>query len=366
MPKITRIRIVNFQYNNEKRWILDELYDLSDDEGRSGVNTLIALMNGGGKTVLTHLILQPILPGAKVAKRRIEDFFTKASCHCFVLLEWQKDYSTEKLLTGIAMAASESSGQNENVRGKTMRYYTFYANYEDDRFPYSVVNLPLSRNESGRFVAAEYEYVRKAAEKSGGVLQCYSSEQNKDWKGKLEEYGIFQEIWRNLMEPLNSDENGMSQYFAKFKTSDRLIDNLLIPVIESRLGQRGDRDSVDNEDSSLATMLLRYVKDLETYGAGTLRNISSGCSVTTAECTGTLESLGRKSAHRPRFVRIFRRFTSGDFGAQSAETNAGRMFGGIERQTPPYRLGRSVGEFLYPAAGRGSLRGGAESRERPS
>ena len=52
----------------------------------------------------------------------------------------------------------------------------------------------------------------------------------------------------------------MSQYFAKFKTSDRLINNLLIPVIESRLGQRGDRDSVDNEDSSLATMLLRYVK----------------------------------------------------------------------------------------------------------
>lgn len=263
MPKITRIRIANFQYNNEKRWILDELYDLSDDEGHSGVNTLIALMNGGGKTVLTHLMLQPILPGAKVAKRRIEDFFTKASCHCFVLLEWQKDYSAEKLLTGIAMAASESSGQNENVRGKTMRYYTFYANYEDERFPYSIANLPLSRNENGRFVAVEYEYVRKTAEKSGGVLQCYSSEQDKDWKWKLEEYGIFQEVWRNLMEPLNSDENGMSQYFAKFKTSDRLINNLLIPVIESRLGQRGDRNFIDNEDSSLATMLLQYVKQYQ-------------------------------------------------------------------------------------------------------
>ena len=118
MPQISKVRIVNFHYNDGKRLIADELYDLASRDRDDALNVLINLANGGGKSVLVQLMLQPIIPKAKVAGRRIESFFNKASDHCFVLLEWIKDNSTEKLLTGIAMAAAESlTAEEDTSRG---------------------------------------------------------------------------------------------------------------------------------------------------------------------------------------------------------------------------------------------------------
>ncbi|MCF0134170.1 MAG: hypothetical protein HUJ72_09915, partial [Blautia sp.] len=75
MPQISKIRIVNFQYNDGKRLIADELYDF-DSENKGPSDVLINLANGGGKSVLVQLMMQPIIPRAKVAGRRIESFFT--------------------------------------------------------------------------------------------------------------------------------------------------------------------------------------------------------------------------------------------------------------------------------------------------
>ena len=267
MPQLARVRIVNFQYNNGKRLIPDELYDFSDAQGNACANTLIALINGGGKSVLVQLMLQPILPEAKVSKRRIADFFTSASCHCFIVLEWLLDNSPMKLITGISMAASNtadlSAGKladddSPGKRGHSVRYYTFCANYTNDSAPCAIASLPLSYNANGLFQAAEYEYIRKLKNKgSMGDLRCYSSKDNAEWKKKLEEYGIYQDEWRHLMEPLNSDEGGMSQFFSQpqFKTADRLIDGLFIPAVETRLGQ-----SSQGVDSSLSAMLINYAK----------------------------------------------------------------------------------------------------------
>ena len=75
MPRIRRIRIVNINYNNGKRLIPDELFDLTDENGHEGLNTLISLINGGGKSVLVQLMMQPILPRAHASSRKIEEFF---------------------------------------------------------------------------------------------------------------------------------------------------------------------------------------------------------------------------------------------------------------------------------------------------
>ena len=129
MPQISKIRIVNFNYNDGKRLIADELYDFASAQQDEARNVLINLANGGGKSVLVQLMMQPIIPKAKVAGRRIELFFTKPTDHCFVLLEWLKDNSNEKLLTGIAMAAGMSSAlEDESSRGMSIKYYTFYSN----------------------------------------------------------------------------------------------------------------------------------------------------------------------------------------------------------------------------------------------
>lgn len=253
MPQISKVRIINFNYNDGKRLIADELYDFASKEKDDALNVLINLANGGGKSVLVQLMMQPIIPKAKVAGRKIESFFNKASDHCFVLIEWIKDNSIEKLLTGIAMSASESSTtEDDSSRGMAVKYYTFYSNYTSYSSPYDIANMPLSKKENGRFVAAEFDAVRTLARKSNGVLNYYVADDNPKWQKKLAEYGLIQSEWR-MMEKLNSEEGGLSKFFGDFKTSDHLVDRLLIPTIESKLNQTHSK-----EDNSLATMLLSY------------------------------------------------------------------------------------------------------------
>lgn len=255
MPKISKARIVNFNYNDGNRLIADELFDFSNEKDDDALNVLINLANGGGKSVLVQLMMQPVIPRAKVAGRKIESFFGKLSDHCFVVLEWLKDDSSEKLLTGISMAAREiPSTEDETSGGMGIKYYTFYANYASDASECSLVNLPLSRNESGRFLPAEYDSMKKLSRKSKGQLSYYSSDDNPQWQRKLEEYGLFQEEWR-MMEKLNSEEGGLGKFFGDFKTSDQLIDRLFIPTIEGKL-----KIAHSKEDSSLSTMLLAYAR----------------------------------------------------------------------------------------------------------
>lgn len=252
MPQIRRIRIVNISYNNGKRLIPDELFDLTDENGSAGLNTLISLINGGGKSVLVQLMMQPVLPRAHASSRKIEDYFTHARDHGYILLEWALDNSSTRLLTGIAIAAAESSDES---RGRNIKYYTFYTTYTQDSAKYGIINLELSQAEGNRFVPAEFDFIRKLANRSNGELRYYSDRESVAWKEKLEEYGIFQEQWRTLTEKLNSSENGMTSYFEKFKTSDQLIDGLLIPAIESHLSQTDTAG-----ENALSAMMIGYLE----------------------------------------------------------------------------------------------------------
>lgn len=255
MPQISKVRIVNFNYNDGKRLIADELYDFSAIEQDNALNVLINLANGGGKSVLVQLMLQPLVPKAKVAGRSIESFFNKASDHCFVLLEWLKDSSTEKLLTGIAMSAKDNTSiEDDFERGRSIKYYTFYSNYSAYNSQYDIINMPLSKKENGIFVPASFDSVRKLARKSNGALNYYASDDNPRWRKKLAEYGLSFEEWKTIAE-LNSEEGGLSKFFGSFKTSDNLIDELLIKTIERKLTQIQTK-----EDNSLVTMLRSYAE----------------------------------------------------------------------------------------------------------
>ena len=252
MPQIRRIRIVNISYNNGKRLIPDELFDLTDENGNAGLNTLISLINGGGKSVLVQLMMQPVLPRAHASSRKIEDYFTHSRDHGYILLEWALDNSSTRLLTGIAIAAAESSDES---RGRNIKYYTFCTTYTQDSAKYGIINLELSQADGNRFVPADFDFIRKLANRSNGELRYYSDRDSVAWKEKLEEYGIFQEQWRNLTEKLNSSENGITSYFEKFKTSDQLIDGLLIPAIESHLSQTDTAG-----ESTLSAMMIGYLE----------------------------------------------------------------------------------------------------------
>lgn len=251
MPQISKLRIVNFQYNEGKRLIADELFDF-EQEKKTPSNVLINLANGGGKSVLVQLMLQPVIPKAKVAGRRIESFFTKSTDHCFIAMEWNLENSKMKLMTGIAIASTDARVDQDAERGFQIKYYTFLSSYLNDREAYSITSLPLSRKENGRFVPAAFEDIRSLARKSNGGLLRFASDDSVKWWDKLAEYGVYQNEWR-VMEELNASEDGMSKYFSRFRTSDRIIDELILPSIE-----RQQTQSLSKEDNSLETMLISY------------------------------------------------------------------------------------------------------------
>ena len=115
MPKINRIRIVNFSYNNNKRHILDETFDFF-----GGQNALLSLSNGGGKSVLVQAILQPILPKISLLNRRFKDFFTARNTPSYIMLEWLLDDAAGYLLTGIAVSPVTHRSEERRV-GKEAR-----------------------------------------------------------------------------------------------------------------------------------------------------------------------------------------------------------------------------------------------------
>ena len=257
MPQICKCRIVNFRYNGGKRLIADELFDFGNELGNGAKNTLIDMANGIGKTVMVQLLLQPIIPNASISGRKIQSYFKNSSDHCFILLEWLKDNSNEKLLTGIAIAAGEEANtdlESDNNIGRKIRYYTFITNYSDST-DYDIAHLPLSKKENNTFMPATYKDFIDSYKKSKRFT-FYRSDENRSWKEKLAEYGILQTEWHTVMEKLNSKEGGITDFFEDFKKSDELFDKLLIPTIEKRL----EIKKLSGEDDSLETMLIDHAK----------------------------------------------------------------------------------------------------------
>ncbi|MBR5091207.1 MAG: hypothetical protein IK093_17415 [Ruminiclostridium sp.] len=257
MPQISKIRIVNFRYDGN-RFIPDELYDLTSPETGEALNSLFNLNNGGGKTVLVQLMMQPVNPRAMAGGRHIEDYFTRPGDHAFILLEWKLDGSKDKLLTGIAIAAGTSASSDDDQKGSRIRYYTFRTTYEKSS-PYDIAALELSENRNGRYYPADFDYIKAQAKASKGALEYYSSDDSAKWAEMLsEEYDIHRTEWETVIETLNKDEGGLNQYFDDAKTSDKLIAKFFIPAIEQKLISTAPK----RHDSSLETMLINYAKKI--------------------------------------------------------------------------------------------------------
>lgn len=256
MPQISKIRIVNISYNDGKRFIPDELYDLEMDS-KEALNSLFNLNNGGGKTVLVQLMMQPINPKAMAGGRHIEDYFTRQGDHGYILIEWTTDGSKEKLLTGIAIAANNSNQSDEDKRGNSIKYYTFKTVYEGYS-QYSISSLELSKNENGKYVPASFDYIREKAKNSKGAIQIFSSDNSVKWAEELSNYGIEKSEWKTVIEPLNKDEGGLNQFFDEAKTSEKLITKFFIPAIEDKMNSAAKVE----KDNSLETMLINYAKKI--------------------------------------------------------------------------------------------------------
>ena len=226
MPAIRKIRIVNFRFNDGAKLIPDEIFCTENAEGKP-IDTLLNLDNGGGKSVIVQLLLQPVCPKAKVQNRNISDYFQKGTDHAFVLIEWALDGSTNSLLTGIALAAS-TTADDEN-ESKTVRYYTFMHDYTRTGDKLDLINLPLTERTGSHIRPMSFDDLRKYLQNR--KVECYPSDAQRRYQNLLEEYGILHTEWENILVRINAVEGGITKFFEEYRTADRLLDKFIIPGV---------------------------------------------------------------------------------------------------------------------------------------
>ena len=226
MPSIRKIRIVNFRFNDGAKLIPDEIFCTENAEGKP-VDTLLNLDNGGGKSVIVQLLLQPVCPKAKVQNRNISDYFQKGTDHAFVLIEWALDGSSNSLLTGIALAAS-TTADDEN-ESRTVRFYTFIHDYTRTGDKLDLISLPLSERTGGHIRPLSFDELRKYLQNR--KVEYYPSDSLRRYHKRLEEYGILHTEWENILVRINSVEGGITKFFEEYRTADRLLDKFIIPGV---------------------------------------------------------------------------------------------------------------------------------------
>lgn len=229
MPKISRIRIINFSYNGDKRLILDELFNL-----HQGEDALISLKNGGGKSVLVQALMQPILPNLMLQKRKMSDFFVRKKQPAYILIEWKLDGDGGYLLTGIAMMSKESTFQEQEEGTQTIKYFTFTTSYKlSDAM--DIKHIKLTTRDKNRVVVKNYGDAQKLiqeAKKSRTGNASYFSEHDKPaYKKHLESFNIHPDEWRSVLLPINAEEGGLIKIFEKCRTPRLLLRDWILNTI---------------------------------------------------------------------------------------------------------------------------------------
>ncbi|KLU64795.1 hypothetical protein DEAC_c31230 [Desulfosporosinus acididurans] len=228
MPRINRIRIINFSYNNDSRHIQDETFNF-----HGGENALLSLANGGGKSVLVQLCFQPIVPEIRIQGRRINAFFRKKRLPAYVLIEWKLDAAGGYLLTGIGMVAAEVSGV-EDERNR-VKYFTFTSRYTGSN-DFDLANIELIK-QSGNILEIKpfkeaREMIAEREKKDPYNFGCFYDDDGDRYRKRLAEFGIAQDEWRNIIAKINDHEGGLDEIFQKHKNSSQLLNEWIIKTIE--------------------------------------------------------------------------------------------------------------------------------------
>ncbi|MGB8451778.1 MAG: hypothetical protein WCD89_05535 [Anaerocolumna sp.] len=256
MAKIGKIRIVNFTYN-DNRHIYDQTLDLY-----KGENTLLNLQNGGGKTVLVQMMMQPIVPKQKLKDRLFKNYFTNAKAPCYILIEWELDGKKEKLLTGIGIKRIVS--KNIEDESDSLKIITFLSEYEGES-DFDINKLELLEEEKGIVKLIEYDKVIRnlsEGEKNGNKVWLFRwdlPDDKKEYTRRLLDYKINPIEWKNLMVKINESEAGLNSFFNDCKTTNALIKKWFIPTIEEQLNKNGN--FIDNIKELIQNHALQLVKN---------------------------------------------------------------------------------------------------------
>lgn len=256
MPQINRCRIINFSYNNNFRNIVDETFDFYQGE-----NALLNLKNGGGKSVLVQLMLQPIIPKVRLMGRKIDDFFKGKKTPSYILIEWKLEDKGGYLLTGIALSNRESQSREAEEGTNNVKYFTFTNHYREANH-YDIQNIPLLRKEKDRIFIEEFKDAKKLLtskdKNKDSNIRVFSDESDDKthYRKLLESYNIFRDEWDSIVLKINESEGGVIEIFEKSKSSQQLMNDWILKSVEKVVNKD------DSDQKKLELMLENLVEEM--------------------------------------------------------------------------------------------------------
>ena len=268
MPQINRIRIVNVPFNGYRSHFQDLRLSFF---GKSGTYDLY---NGGGKSVLLLLLLQTVLPGSTLDKEQpLKNIFinTAPNHTAHALIEWILDEGSgfNYLLTGFCMRAKKEAAQEVSEADEDMmdvygiEYFNYYHLYNQPN-EFDIDHIELVTKDQERISFLGFESLKTLLEQKQRTtgIDVFPSKRLKDYRRFLRHYGIIDAEWK-MIKDLNQDENYITRYFRTNDTSRKLIENLLLELIENveRSTSRNVRESLTSS-MMLAKGLLEIRENL--------------------------------------------------------------------------------------------------------
>ena len=258
MPSINRIRVNNVKYNFGTQGYDDFSMRMY------GRNTLYDLANGGGKSVLMLLLMQNLIPNCTLDdKQPIEKLFRDPSNTVIhSLIEWKLDDCDIKdglryMTTGFA-AKKAATTDEERADGTAQIEYFNYVIFYRDYNKNDIINLPLVKDNEHISYKALRNYLHDLARNDKNMMvQVF--DRKGEYQRFIADYGLYESQWE-IIRGINKTEGHVRTYFeSNYKTTRRVIEDLLIEEIIEKAYQTKTRRETDKTDSTVS--LLMTIQD---------------------------------------------------------------------------------------------------------
>ena len=296
MSRINAVRIINLKYNNNLNLVSDETFLMN------GVNTLMTMDNGGGKSVLIQMMIAPFVHKQYrlLNKRPFESFFT-SSKPTFVLVEWMLDHGAGYVLTGMMVRKNQDT-EDANA----LEHLQFIAEYREACI-YDIHRLEVVEKEHGKSTLKSFgtcrqmfEEYRKDRSKEFYLYDMNQQAQAKQYFDRLREYRIDSSEWESVIYRINRGEAGLAELFAKCRNEKELVEEWFLgsvdeklnrdskrikgfqSILEKQAGQfRNNRAKLESRDTILA-----FLEELKGVQNSTAEYLGSDADKT--ECAGRI------------------------------------------------------------------------------
>lgn len=270
MPSISKIRFTNVVFENGGKRFNDDIFQFDGNNGS------ILLENGGGKTVFIQTALQVILPHYNLEERRIRDTLSLESGPCHIAIEWILNERPRRYLTTVVTLFLA------NNRLDSYKYtyeYDYQDNHSIEKIPFVIKGQEGRKRPASKGEMADYYQGMKARNMNAKFFNTI-----KEYHQYIEEnYNIIPSEWRSIG-LINSAEGGVENYFENCKTTNQLVNQLLIPIVEEAISENGKKDFADifekqrerfkkhkqlreriKESQLIENKIIEYVQAFENY-----------------------------------------------------------------------------------------------------